>query len=307
MSTLKTRIDEKLVSKFLKSKFPNAAEITFIQGGQLSQAFSYRVVDDEYIIRFRGENETFEKEKSVLEVLYKNCPNAPLPRIQELGTLEDKFYIITNKCKGKMAHTLSSDMKKKIRPVFIKYLYQINQVDISNTTGYGFVKIYGKGDSHSWEEYMKNYVARFVKSLLDMLDNEEKMEFVRKLDARINELLPYASEDRSLIHGDYGFHNVVVDDGIITGILDWELVKYGDFVYDIAWLEFWGSYDKQTYLDAYHQIYQEKQGKQIENYDQRVEFYMLCVGLHMMEFSKRSQQKEFFMDMLGKTKTIFGE
>lgn len=60
-------------------------------------------------------------------------------------------------------------------------------------------------------------------------------------------------DDTAIIHNDAAFHNVLVDDGTITALLDWELVHLGhpaeDLGYCRPFLQEMGAWD--AFLDAY--------------------------------------------------------
>jgi aminoglycoside phosphotransferase (APT) family kinase protein len=57
----------------------------------------------------------------------------------------------------------------------------------------------------------------------------------------------------AVVHGDYGPHNLLVEDGRVNAILDWEFVKIGHPAEDICWprlsIEAVGSWE--IFLDAY--------------------------------------------------------
>jgi aminoglycoside phosphotransferase (APT) family kinase protein len=49
------------------------------------------------------------------------------------------------------------------------------------------------------------------------------------------------SEDRVLVHGDFGFHNLLVARDRVTAVLDWELATIGDPLVDLTGLvKSWG-------------------------------------------------------------------
>lgn len=50
-----------------------------------------------------------------------------------------------------------------------------------------------------------------------------------------------ALPERTLVHGDVGFDNLLADEGGISAVLDWANAMYGDPLYDLAWLSFWPS------------------------------------------------------------------
>ncbi len=49
-------------------------------------------------------------------------------------------------------------------------------------------------------------------------------------------------EERTLVHGDYGFHNLLVSETAIEAVLDWELCTFGDPIADLySFLKSWGA------------------------------------------------------------------
>ena len=52
-------------------------------------------------------------------------------------------------------------------------------------------------------------------------------------------LVDYAPKDRHLVHADLMNRNVLVTADRISGIFDWGCAMYGDFLMDLAWIDFW--------------------------------------------------------------------
>lgn len=56
-----------------------------------------------------------------------------------------------------------------------------------------------------------------------------------------------------VVHGDYGFYNMLVEDGLVNAIVDWELVHIGSAAWDLAYVRDHvsklGTYDR--FLEAY--------------------------------------------------------
>src|SRR5207249_1974221 len=68
------------------------------------------------------------------------------------------------------------------------------------------------------------------------------------------DLLPRCPEERQVVHGDYGYDNVLAEHGRVTGVLDWEALRYGDPLYDVAYLQLYlpgneGIVDRTAYPD----------------------------------------------------------
>lgn len=57
--------------------------------------------------------------------------------------------------------------------------------------------------------------------------------------AQMLELLECCPEERHLVHRDFGFDNLILDQGRVTGVLDWAESRMGDPLYDVGWLCFW--------------------------------------------------------------------
>jgi hygromycin-B 4-O-kinase len=292
MSSVKTKVDEEEVKEFLKQKYSSqVSNFQFIKGGQLSQPFSYVVNGKSYVIRFRQDIESFEKEKAIYALLSKGDPNIPLPKLHEIGvfqeTEEDVLYFsINNKCEGNIGYSFSREIINELREPLIEYLFRINQIDISNTKNFGDWLKLEEASHQSWREFLHDYIQSKLDYLINFFkDDPEEVKYVKTLGDRIRDLFHYCPEERYLIHGDYGLHNLIAtDDGEITGILDWELSKFGDFVYDVSWLDYWGKYDNQSYKEEYLEYYESQKGGTIEHYSERTLCYILCVGLHMAWF-----------------------
>ena len=118
-----------------------------------------------------------------------------------------------------------------------------------------------------------------------MLDRD----YFEMVHQRMSSLIPFCPKDRYLIHRDYEYNNVLAENGKITAVLDWEQASYGDFVYDIAFLDFWrGDLDLATpFRDFYA-----KNGMDVSNFDKRFACYTLYLGLDGMRFFAKTNNPD---------------
>ncbi|GAK08353.1 phosphotransferase family protein [Geomicrobium sp. JCM 19038] len=82
------------------------------------------------------------------------------------------------------------------------------------------------------EGFFAHWRTMFTEGML------EKVVFEAGYDQML-ELASYAPKRPFLVHGDFHLGNVLADRTIVTGIVDWEMAMYGDFMYDVANLNLW--------------------------------------------------------------------
>jgi aminoglycoside phosphotransferase (APT) family kinase protein len=68
------------------------------------------------------------------------------------------------------------------------------------------------------------------------------------------ENIPERIERLSIVHGDVGFHNAIVDDGRVAALLDWEFFHLGDAAEDLSYcrLMIEPMIDWDDFMDSYH-------------------------------------------------------
>lgn len=291
MSTLKTKIDNEAVLNFLKSDFaPDAQSLIAIKEGETSQAFSFSSKDSEFVIRVHSKKHGFEKDKYAHD--HFNSQNIPIPKTFQLGRLNDKFYYsITEKAEGKIIDHFEKEEIRKFIPELVNTLDSIHGFDIGDTQ-FGDWEIDEKAPETSWKNYLFKLVEEF-----DNYENKTPKNtllepgVVQKILARYKQLIDHCPNLRHLVHGDYGFNNLLSDGKKITGVIDWDLSKYGDFLYDVAWLSFWET--TIDYADIFLKHYQKK-NVSVSNFHERILCYKLHLGLGALSFFSDSEQKKSY-------------
>lgn len=292
MSTLKTKIDSKVVSSFLENYFQTQiGNFQFIKGGESSQAFSFTTKGTDFIIRINTSMRSFEKDKYAFE--HFSLPDVPIPRVIEIGKLDDTYvFAISEKVPGKIMNDLIEEEHYKTLPSLLKTLDLIHSIDVSKKVNYGKWNSEGDASSTSWKESIlqfKEYVesTNGEPSLFETSFLEKEVWY--EIFHFIENLLPYCPEEKYLVHGDYGFDNVLSDGEQITGVIDWAESRYGDFLYDIAWMIFWSG--GMDFKEIFEKHYKEK-GLVIPNFQERILCYQVIIGLSSIGFYARSEQRE---------------
>lgn len=291
MSTVKTKIDQKLVTSFLEGYFNQPIdELIYIEGGEGSQAFSFSANGAEYIIRVNTRNYSFLKDLYASK--HFQSLKVPIPKIIEVGSIDEKYYYaISERAHGKRVDKLSEDEQGVVLPKIFETLGEIHGMDINNTKGYGEWDSNGEASYESWKEFITSIERSATgkdgdPNLFETTILEK--DVWDKVYTEILALIPFCSEERKLLHGDSGFDNMLSDGQQITGVIDWGESKYGDFIYDYAWLSYWSN---QRHGNALREYYRER-NITLPNFEERMRCYELHIGLGALCFFAFSEQKD---------------
>ena len=281
-----------------------------VEGGNVAQTFSFTVgprsdmgaassrsnnaeSNQEYIVSF---NPTmlvnFEKHAYVEENFAS--PSIPVPRQVHRGRLGDVYFAITEKAPGQNLLQLPRSEYLELIPSQIELLDAIHQVSPGERPGYGIFDGNGIDSTPSWRARQESdkeegpagdiyakWQAQIKTSFL------EREVFERLFDEMV-QLISYCPEERYLVHGNYGFGNLLAQDGRITAVLDWMNAQYGDFLYDIAWLDFWSP--KDGWHERFRHYYR-SMGREVPFYGERILCYQINMSLDALKFYAKAGNK----------------
>jgi hygromycin-B 4-O-kinase len=276
-----------------------------LAGGQVAQTFSFTVEPAQegtgqeperardYVIRFNAAMRvSFEKEAYV----YANfaSPRIPIPRVIHLGHLDNIHFAITEKAPGQNLLQIPRSAYPALIPQLIELLDAIHQIPVGDRPGYGIFDGNGVADGPGWRAHLEcvreeeqagdffaNWHTLFQTTFL------ERDRFDRIFN-HMTQLLGYCPEERYLVHGDYGFGNVLAQDGRITAVLDWNGARYGDFLFDVAWLDFWSP--GAGWQDRFQEHYRQT-GRTVPSYSERILCYQCYITLGALKFYAKAGDK----------------
>lgn len=296
MDTLKPVVDRDEVIALLERELGTTiSEFTEVAGGNVARTFSFEADGQPYIVRFNREmGANFAKEALIAHSFAS--PEIPIPEIVHLGRLRALHFAVSVKAPGVRHDLLSAEDATALIPALLDTLDAIHAVDVaaSATEGYGTFNDQGKGLFPSWRrslevvaeeepdwEYYGKWHTLFETTFLER-------DFFERLFNQMTDLLPHCPEDRSLVHGNYGFGNVLSENGRITAVLDWVDAKYGDFLFDVAWLDFW--HPTTNWADLVRKHYDNK-GAIVPSYQERLRCYSCSIGLDSLRFFAKGGNK----------------
>lgn len=269
----KTEIDQTLAKTLIEGCHDSGVtHLRPISGGEQSQAFQFTTSEgDMLLVRFRDSEEPFQKDQAAYKLF--NSRGIPIPRVHQIEKVGAALWAcISDFYEGTGLDRLDKNDYEQIRGELFEILFAIQSSD--STALVPFLKSTNSSslkdslsqivstETHDWEFLIsKNYISAAQFEVLSS-----------SLQQRLEALEDYTY----CVHGDFGFNNVLAQNGKITAVLDWEALTVGDFVYDLAWLDFWPS--KSHHRELFFQKYREREFE-LRNFDERCIAYTIAIGL----------------------------
>jgi hygromycin-B 4-O-kinase len=298
MPGVKPELAEEQIVTLLQQHFTNPIEqLTPIHFGEVAQTLSFRTGEQDYILRInRRLGANFEKEMFIAE--HVSSPLIPIPPFVCTGRIDNLRYAVTRKVPGQPIVRLPFDEYLRLLPQLIEALDAIHHVDITGwPPRYGTIGDDGVGLYPSWRNFITNvrneeedwnfygkWHALFDTTFLER-------DFFDQVYDQMVRLLDFCPEERFLVHGNYGFSNVIAHEGKITGVIDWIGSLYGDFVYDVAWLNYW--LPEVNFFDRLQQLYQ-AHGHTIPHFEERRRCYECHIALDAMRFYAKANRSDSY-------------
>lgn len=291
MSDIKPIVEQETILTLLRETFAVPIEdLTPLEGGLVAQTFSFTAGGQAYILRFNTGNFDVTFAKELFIYTHFASPDIPIPPILKVGRLGDLSYAISRKMVGRRLLALSRAEYEQTLPDLVRTLHAIHLVDVGARPGFGWIGDDGAGLFPSWqgfiasimdEERADGFYGRWHTLFETTFLERELFAMVCR---HLLRLLPFCPEERWLVHGGYGFNNVLAEPGAVTAVLDWVDAMYGDFLFDVAWLAFWDP--GRDYQALFRADYAAK-GVPMPDFAQRLLCYQCTIALDGLRFNAR--------------------
>jgi hygromycin-B 4-O-kinase len=295
-----------IVINFLQSGFnPGISEVALIGAGMFSQAFSFDFDGQQFVIRLNSHPEDFLKDAFAYEHFASS--KLPIPKMIRFGRFDDiHYFAITECCQGMTLNDLEAGAIEQTLPSLFDTLHTIHTLDSSNYSGWGLTDACGNGGFASWQDYLLSFYNQKFPFTWKQLFSETFMEqeLYEKALVVIQNNLQFCSTQKYWVHGDFGFDNVMSDRQRITGVLDWAESLLGDYVYDIAYLEFWS--ENICYKQRWLQWLRNRQiNLSLDHFEERLRCYILHIALKGLAIAAIRNDMQDYTQVKAKIQTIF--
>lgn len=258
--------------------------IEVLRPGAWSAAFGFHAGDGEFVLRIANQADDFARDAYAHRFA---TPDLPIPKVTHRGACGEAFYAISERMPGGFLDDLDGNGLRKAVPSLVAMLSALRTADVSASTGFGTWDEAGNGIYASWPAFL-------VETLEDTPDYRggswrAKLEgspsgaasFDRD-SAVFRDLAAQMPDIRHVIHSDLINFNAFVHDHRISGVFDWGCAIYGDFVYELAWFEFWKPWYPQwtgiSVADA-ARVHFAAAGADLAGFDERLLCYQIHIGL----------------------------
>lgn len=287
MDTIKPNIGVADVERIVREcTGETPANVTRLSSGQIAATFECVVVGRSRIVQFNKPHmaASLSKERFFGDRL--RGAGVPLRRVITEGEFDGTRYTIAEKAPGRMLSALEPARFRAALPSVFRTLAGISSVDMRDTDGFGWFDAAGHGPDAGWKAHLRRVAEEEPGMFFGNWHRLFETTFLERdrydaYFARMTELLDAISVPRLLVHGGFGYGNVLVEDDAVTVVLDWQDARFGDPLFDLAYMDFWPSGHDLTEL---FRPYCKASAIGLEDYDERLLACKYYVAMDSMRF-----------------------
>lgn len=250
----------------------------------ISTCFSFSLGDGEYVAEFRDSNMAWGMiHERMFRDRFKRS-GIPVRDVLFDGSRADLRYAVHRRPEGAALASLPQDEFRAMLPAVFAMILRISETDIRGTRGFGWFREDGRGIDPTWARHVSRigeeepgfffgaWHGLFEKGILEKKAFED---FFRKMTGCLDRSDP----PRVLVHGSFSTFNVLVKDGGISAVQDWQDARFGDGLFDVAALDYWPT---GVDIAAAFREYAGHRGISYPRYEQRIRAYKYYLSLGNM-------------------------
>jgi len=300
MEYIKPDVIEKDILNLINNLFLESTNsIEPVSTGQIANTYRFTNNGVGYYINFINDNmaHVIRNELFLKDRLVSN--SIPIRNIVKIGTLNDIKYMISEKVEGQPIHLIESDLHDLFLTSVMDVLYKIANVDINDTSGYGWFNNECNGSFGTWAEQLLQIKDEDPNDFYGEWHNLFQSSFLDKTIfyayyRKMESLIKNIPNIRNLVHGGFAGGNVLISGNHVSAVIDWSDSRYGDNVFDIAYILFWYPEDLAKKYEKAFCLMSSENGICMDNIEDRIKCYKYYIGLDSLRFFAKKKDKSSY-------------
>lgn len=269
----KLHVDTHALRNLLASSFTQVSTLRPLAEGEDSRAFAFDADEGPLVVRVNRSSAGFEMDR--LAHRQFNSSGLPIPEVlltTQAGS--EGWFCVSRRLPGETLQALPAGDAFAYGAQLGRLLDTIASATVVNVAGSGPISVRGAARHDRWPD--------FVSAVTDWdwpFLSADDASAVKPMVEQVSSMSRNLPDVRGLVHGDFGSNNVLVADGVITGLVDWSEMMIGDPLYDLANILFWRPWlDCMEQQCRYFDIHESWRLAEVE----RLQCYQLRIGLDVL-------------------------
>lgn len=275
----------------------DAEAVEWVGAGEWSRCFGFEDRSGSWVIRLGKHREDFERDRRASAF---RSPALPVPEVDAIGEAFDGWFAISSRVTGVAIEQLTPAQFLEALPSLFDALDALRGIELTQTSGWGNWGANGEAPFPSWRDYLLDVATDSPKKRTHgwrqrLVDSPVGDASFRAGLDRLADAADAAPCPRSVVHADLINDNVRVADARVSGLFDWGCSVYGDFLYDIAWLDFWSIWIptlKAVDVRSQAQRHYAATGLDVPDFDERVRACQLHIALDHLAYTAHTARHD---------------
>ncbi len=264
----------KKIKNYLDENFPQFIVTSEITEGEDSETFVIQNKDKRLVLRINSSQKGFLKDQEAYEKFNSNTLR--IPKVIKIDSIDNTCICISEYIEGKSFEKFGINRRTKYTPKLFELHLQLSKQKNIET----FKK-------DSWKTHLLK--AKNIESWKKLAKTTQfNLDIAKKLFNNIEEKIDFITESENLVHGDFGYDNVIITKDENFYLIDWEYATVGDPLFDIAWMQFW-SFDID-YL-AMYKTFARENNIDLQSFTERIELCLNYIALTTLKWYAQSGKK----------------
>lgn len=301
-------------SAFLAERFgAGVSAVAELGAGDWSRAFSFTLDGRELVARFGAYREDFEQDRAAMSYA---GPDLPVPVVSEIGDALGGAYAISERHHGVFLETLGAAGWQRVLPAVFRAWDALREYPAAWPEWMTEEPEPADGPGGLWgAQLLGGLVDRpggRVSGWREVLRRSPDLDALfRDTHRELTELLSLCPTEPHLIHSDLLNRNVLVtpDASRLVAVFDWGCLKYGDFLYELAWFTFWAPWHPGlAAIDIRSAALEHLRaaGVPVPHFAERLRCYELRIGLEHLAYGAFTGHTDELMDVARRMRALGG-